>query len=413
MRPHARGPRRRRDPRRAAAAARARARFPPFHGGESLYFAIPQHRQARRRARPRVPRRIASSSTALLASADVLRRVVRAAGISRRSGSTRRELAERHPQLVIVLAQRLRPDRPLPRLGRHRRGARSGGRHDVQGRRRATSAPLLPPGAIAYDVAGDRRGVRDAGRAAGSAARPGAASRSTCRCCEAVAQTTDWSFSNASGHASTRACRLAEMRKGSGPVYTIYACKGGYVRLVVLSPRQWRAMWEWLGKPEAFADPHWEAFSRAPDERRRAERGSTGALRVDDHGGGVGRGAAPRHRLHAGAAARARCSRTSTSVARQRSSTIGARARPAAVRWRRASTSSTASARASARRAPAPGRAPGRGARRAAHGQRRAGRAGAERLRRRRRSPACACSTSASAASASRRAACSPSTAPT
>ena len=47
---------------------------------------------------------------------------------------------------------------------------------------------------------------------------------------------------------------------GSGPLYTIYACKGGYVRLVVLSPRQWRAMWEWLGKPEAFADPHFETF---------------------------------------------------------------------------------------------------------------------------------------------------------
>ena len=47
---------------------------------------------------------------------------------------------------------------------------------------------------------------------------------------------------------------------GSGPMYTIYACKGGYVRLIVLSPRQWRAMWEWLGKPEAFADPHFETF---------------------------------------------------------------------------------------------------------------------------------------------------------
>jgi crotonobetainyl-CoA:carnitine CoA-transferase CaiB-like acyl-CoA transferase len=32
------------------------------------------------------------------------------------------------------------------------------------------------------------------------------------------------------------------------------------VRLVVLSPRQWRALWEWLGSPEAFADPHWEQF---------------------------------------------------------------------------------------------------------------------------------------------------------
>jgi crotonobetainyl-CoA:carnitine CoA-transferase CaiB-like acyl-CoA transferase len=74
-----------------------------------------------------------------------------------------------------------------------------------------------------------------------------------------ISQTTDWSYCNTSilrngGHP------IMEVRNGSGPVYTIYACKGGYVRLIVLSPRQWRAMWEWLGKPEAFADPHWETF---------------------------------------------------------------------------------------------------------------------------------------------------------
>jgi crotonobetainyl-CoA:carnitine CoA-transferase CaiB-like acyl-CoA transferase len=74
-----------------------------------------------------------------------------------------------------------------------------------------------------------------------------------------TAQTTDWSFPNAS-LLRERGLPVMEVRNGSGPVYTIYNCKGGYVRLVVLSPRQWRAMWEWLGKPEEFADPHWEQF---------------------------------------------------------------------------------------------------------------------------------------------------------
>ena len=31
----------------------------------------------------------------------------------------------------------------------------------------------------------------------------------------------------------------------------------------MLSPRQWRALWEWMGSPEAFADPYWEqTFAR-------------------------------------------------------------------------------------------------------------------------------------------------------
>ena len=75
----------------------------------------------------------------------------------------------------------------------------------------------------------------------------------------ATAQTTDWSFPNAS-LLREKGLPVAELRNGSGPVYTIYKCKGGYVRLVVLSARQWRAMWEWLGKPEEFADAHWEGF---------------------------------------------------------------------------------------------------------------------------------------------------------
>ncbi|MEJ6010444.1 CoA transferase [Novosphingobium aquae] len=37
--------------------------------------------------------------------------------------------------------------------------------------------------------------------------------------------------------------------------YPIIACADGYVRICMLAPRQWRAMFDWLGRPEEFADP--------------------------------------------------------------------------------------------------------------------------------------------------------------
>ncbi|BBX22739.1 putative CoA-transferase [Mycolicibacter terrae] len=37
--------------------------------------------------------------------------------------------------------------------------------------------------------------------------------------------------------------------------YPIYACRDGYVRLCVMSPRQWRGLWTWLGEPAEYADP--------------------------------------------------------------------------------------------------------------------------------------------------------------
>lgn len=37
--------------------------------------------------------------------------------------------------------------------------------------------------------------------------------------------------------------------------YPIYACRDGHVRLCVMSPRQWRALWSWLGEPAEYADP--------------------------------------------------------------------------------------------------------------------------------------------------------------
>src|SRR5262245_12452986 len=118
--------------------------------------------------------------------------------------------------------------------------------------------PLIPPATIGVDVASVtaayavllalwQRRVTGAGQHLDFSTLLG------------ISQTTDWSFCNASILRNGN-FPINEVRNGSGPVYTIYACKGGYVRLVILSPRQWRAMWEWLGKPEAFSYPHWETF---------------------------------------------------------------------------------------------------------------------------------------------------------
>ena len=42
--------------------------------------------------------------------------------------------------------------------------------------------------------------------------------------------------------------------------YPIYPCQDGYVRLCVLSPRQWRGLRRWLGEPEEFQDPTYDVL---------------------------------------------------------------------------------------------------------------------------------------------------------
>jgi crotonobetainyl-CoA:carnitine CoA-transferase CaiB-like acyl-CoA transferase len=118
--------------------------------------------------------------------------------------------------------------------------------------------PLLPPGAIAYDVASVMAtfGVMSALL---QRTRTGHGQTLDLSVLEALAQTTDWSFSNAS-FARAKGSESPELRFGSGPMYTIYACKTGYVRLVILSPRQWRAMREWLGEPDYLQDPIYDGF---------------------------------------------------------------------------------------------------------------------------------------------------------
>ncbi len=43
--------------------------------------------------------------------------------------------------------------------------------------------------------------------------------------------------------------------------YPIYACQDGYVRLCVMSPRQWHGLRRWLGDPEEFQDPKYDVIA--------------------------------------------------------------------------------------------------------------------------------------------------------
>ncbi|BBY18726.1 CaiB/BaiF CoA-transferase family protein [Mycolicibacterium litorale] len=42
--------------------------------------------------------------------------------------------------------------------------------------------------------------------------------------------------------------------------YPITACRDGYIRICLLAKRQWHGMFEWMGRPEEFADPRFEGL---------------------------------------------------------------------------------------------------------------------------------------------------------
>jgi crotonobetainyl-CoA:carnitine CoA-transferase CaiB-like acyl-CoA transferase len=234
--------------------ARSR-RIPPFANGQSLFFA---YRNLGKRgvvldlAQPAQRERL----QAQLAGADALIESG-APGWLASVGLAPDELLRRHPHLVVTSIS------DFGQTGPYKDWVASDAVLEAMGGMMFKAGlperePLIPPGALASDVAGIlacyatlcawyQRRTHGRGQHIDLAALL------------AIAQTTDWSFSNA-GVSRAQSAPYGERRMGSGPVYKIYACKGGYVRMVILSPRQWRAMWEWLGKPEAFADPYWETF---------------------------------------------------------------------------------------------------------------------------------------------------------
>lgn len=122
----------------------------------------------------------------------------------------------------------------------------------------AAREPLLTPGAMAYDIAGVM-GAYSTMAAIYQKEHTGFGQTIDLSVLEAAAQQTDWSLANASAM-EAKGQDSTQIRMGSGPVYKVFPCKGGYVRLVIMAPRQWHAMREWLGDPEYLRDPKYNSF---------------------------------------------------------------------------------------------------------------------------------------------------------
>jgi crotonobetainyl-CoA:carnitine CoA-transferase CaiB-like acyl-CoA transferase len=80
---------------------------------------------------------------------------------------------------------------------------------------------------------------------------------------EAVVQSLDPPFGS-EGQAAVGLKQTSELWRGrprNQQIYPIFPCRDGYVRICLLSPRQWRGMRAWLGEPQRFADPKFDTIA--------------------------------------------------------------------------------------------------------------------------------------------------------
>ena len=80
---------------------------------------------------------------------------------------------------------------------------------------------------------------------------------------EAVVQALDPPFGS-EGQAAVglkSADQLWRGRPRNQQIYPTLPCRDGFVRVCLLSARQWRGMWSWLGEPQEFADPKFETIA--------------------------------------------------------------------------------------------------------------------------------------------------------
>jgi crotonobetainyl-CoA:carnitine CoA-transferase CaiB-like acyl-CoA transferase len=117
--------------------------------------------------------------------------------------------------------------------------------------------PLLTPGTMAYDVASTTAAFATL-TALWQREQTGLGQHIDLSVMEALCQTTDWALPNYS--VVSKQGVYGEVRNGSGFVYPLYPCADGYVRLIVLSPRQWHSLRAWLGEPEHLQDEHWDSL---------------------------------------------------------------------------------------------------------------------------------------------------------
>jgi len=220
--------------------------LPPFtdDGGTSLYFAV--RNLGKRGARLDLATEAGREALdALLADADVFVE-------SGRPGEPDvASLRARHPHLVVTSITDFGQDGPYrDYVGTDMVGVAMGGMLHRAGR--PEKPPVLIPGALAYDVAGIA-GAFGSLLAFWKRLSSGRGQHVDVSTMDAVSGLSDWSLPNFSlnptlGH-----------RAGTG-IYTLYRCADGFIRMIILVPKHWRSLLEWVGRPEELMDPRYDQF---------------------------------------------------------------------------------------------------------------------------------------------------------
>jgi crotonobetainyl-CoA:carnitine CoA-transferase CaiB-like acyl-CoA transferase len=116
-------------------------------------------------------------------------------------------------------------------------------------------APLPPPGELAVQCAA-AQGVYVVLLAYLHRLQTGGGDRLDLSLLDAATQALDPGYGIAgSATSGVPASQLPRGRPEARSQYPIIPCKDGFVRLCVLAPRQWRGLFEWMGRPAEFADP--------------------------------------------------------------------------------------------------------------------------------------------------------------
>jgi crotonobetainyl-CoA:carnitine CoA-transferase CaiB-like acyl-CoA transferase len=223
----------------------------PLHDGVSLFFAV------RNAGKKSVALDLANDAGRsqlheLLAHSDVLIQSDELNAAHAGGGLDPYEIGARHPHLVVTSITNYGLTGPWS------------GRAATDGVLASTGAiafkagsiekdPLFPPASFADD--GSSVSFAFATLAAlWQRENDGGGQVLDCSVNEAIANMGDWAVPNTwireVANQST-----PELRNGAGPLWPSFPCADGYVRVVILAPRQWRAMRAWLGEPEYLQDP--------------------------------------------------------------------------------------------------------------------------------------------------------------
>lgn len=191
----------------------------------------------------------------LAATADILVDAGQAAGY----GTSGPELADRYPHLVVLSISDFGATGP-----RASWRATDAVLYAMSGSLSRTGptvgTPVLPPTGIASATAA-AQAAWAALAAYYNRLRCGAGDYIDFSRFDAVVMALDPAFgAHGQAAAGVRSGSRWRGRPKNQDAYPIYPCQDGYVRLCVMAPRQWRGLRRWLGEPEDFQDPKYEAI---------------------------------------------------------------------------------------------------------------------------------------------------------